>query len=57
MIEMPEWVATLVGRLTLENEMLRRVLAELEQQAPAQNGNQLLGGAMAEQFVMPETAQ
>jgi hypothetical protein len=24
----PEWVATLIGRLTLENEAMRRVLAE-----------------------------
>jgi hypothetical protein len=27
--QLPEWVATVVGRLVLENEMLRRAVAEV----------------------------
>lgn len=39
-IPLPEWIATLVGRLMLENEALRRALAEAqaEKQAEAQPG-------------------
>jgi hypothetical protein len=33
-MEVPEWIATMVGRLVLENEALRRALAEAE--APPQ---------------------
>lgn len=29
-VQLPEWVATLIGRLTLENEAMRRMLAEAE---------------------------
>lgn len=35
MTEIPEWMATLVGRLILENEALRRALAEVQ---PVPNG-------------------
>lgn len=35
MNEIPEWIATLVGRLVLENEALRRALAEVARAAPA----------------------
>lgn len=28
MTEVPEWIATLVGRLVMENEAMRRALAE-----------------------------
>jgi hypothetical protein len=36
-VELPEWIFTYVGRLSLENEMLRRALAEM-QMASSQNG-------------------
>lgn len=40
MTEIPEWVAALVGRLMLENELLRRALAEtLPAPDPAANGH------------------
>ena len=32
-VTIPEWVATLVGRLILENELLRRRTQEFEQPA------------------------
>lgn len=31
MTEIPEWVCTLVGRLVLDNEALRREIAERDQ--------------------------
>jgi len=34
--EIPEWIATLIGRLVLENEALRRALAEAARMAPAE---------------------
>jgi hypothetical protein len=34
---LPEWIATMVGRLVLENEALRQALAEMQQ--TAQNGH------------------
>lgn len=33
-MDIPEWLATLVGRLVLENEALRRALAEATPPAP-----------------------
>lgn len=36
MNELPEWIATLVGRLMLENEALRRALAEVTRNSPAE---------------------
>lgn len=36
-VTIPDWMCTLVGRLVLENEALRRVLAETQQ--PATNGH------------------
>jgi hypothetical protein len=33
---LPEWIATMVGRLVLENEALRQALAEMQ---AAQNGH------------------
>jgi hypothetical protein len=36
MNELPEWIATLIGRLVLENEALRRALAEAAQATPAE---------------------
>lgn len=36
MNELPEWIATLIGRLVLENEALRRALAEAAQTTPAE---------------------
>lgn len=36
MNELPEWIATLIGRLVLENEALRRALAEAGQTTPAE---------------------
>jgi hypothetical protein len=39
MTEIPEWVATMVGRLVLENEALRRVLAETQQAQAVPNGH------------------
>lgn len=39
MTELPEWVATLVGRLQLENELLRHQLAELAQRQVDTNGH------------------
>lgn len=35
-VQLPEWIATLVGRLVLENEALRQALAAAQQ--PATNG-------------------
>lgn len=29
-MELPEWLATFVGRLVLENEMLRQTLIEMQ---------------------------
>jgi hypothetical protein len=40
MNELPEWIATLIGRLVIENEALRRALAEAAQAAPAQPGSE-----------------
>lgn len=34
MTEIPEWIATLVGRLVLESESLRRALTESLPQGP-----------------------
>lgn len=33
-VTLPEWLATLVGRLTIENEALRQQLIEQAQQVP-----------------------
>lgn len=40
-MELPEWIATLIGRLTLENEALRQALAEAQKWVPqaAENGH------------------
>lgn len=32
----PEWIATLVGRLVLENEAMRQALAAAQQAAPVE---------------------
>lgn len=34
MTELPEWIATFIGRLTLENEMLRQALTEMQKAPP-----------------------
>jgi hypothetical protein len=36
MTELPEWVATLVGTLVLENHAMRRALAEAAPKPPAE---------------------
>ena len=36
-VTIPEWICTMVGRLTLENEALRQALAAAAQ--PATNGH------------------
>lgn len=35
MTELPEWIATTVGRLYLENEAMRRALEEAQRQPAA----------------------
>jgi hypothetical protein len=38
MTELPEWLATMVGRLVIENEALRRALAETQAPTDEVNG-------------------
>jgi hypothetical protein len=38
MNEIPEWIATIIGRLVLENEALRRALAEVARLTPTETG-------------------
>lgn len=39
MTQLPEWVATLVGRLVLENEAMRQALIELQKSKDSEENN------------------
>lgn len=36
-MEVPEWLCTLVGRLVLENEVLKRAVADLTPEPPKED--------------------